>query len=122
MANLTRLKIGSHYGEGRPWWLIQNQLRRIDSFGKELPTFNLKGNTHVNTIYGGIVTLTMYILTLLFAIAKAVILINGYNPHISETTELDSFQIFDKINLNEINYRMAFVIEDYDTYTTKNDP
>ena len=63
----------------------------------------------------------MYILTILFAIAKAIILVNGYNPHISETTELDSFQIFDKINLNEINYRVAFVIEDYDTYTTKND-
>ena len=114
-------RFGSHYGQQKPWWLLSNFMKRIDMFGKEMPSFTLKGETHVGTYYGGFVTLIIFVLTLCFAGLKAVILVNRTNPNISHVRENTHFNGSEKINLNEINYRLAYIIENYDDRKTKND-
>ena len=63
----------------------------------------------------------IYILILVFAAFKGVILATGKNPNISVVRESNSFAAEERINLNEINYRLAFVVESYLERANKND-
>ena len=122
MANLGSRKVGSNYGRRRPGWHISNFFAEIDSFGKELPSFNIKGETHVNTVFGGIMTFNITLLAILYAFLKMNVLMNRMNPNISVTKVIDNFGMYERINMNEIGYRMAFVIENFDDKKTKADP
>ena len=115
MANLGSRKVGSNYGSRRrPSWHIANSFFAIDTFGKELPSFNIKGETHVNTIYGGIMTFIISFMAILYALLKLNVLINSVNPNISVTKVINNFGMYERINMNEIGYRLAFVIENFD--------
>ena len=72
-------------------------------------------------MYGGVMTISIYILTLWFASLKAIILVNGTNPNISVVRQLNHFSANEIVNLNEINYRLAFIVENYAVKETKYD-
>ena len=52
----------------------------MDSFGKEVPSFNVKGETHVNTVPGGLMNLLILGATLGYAITKFADLVTGKDP------------------------------------------
>ena len=56
----------SGYGAQKPSWHIGNRLQEIDFFGKEIPSFNLKGETHIKTKVGGLVSVIILITTLIY--------------------------------------------------------
>ena len=106
-------KSKSGYGQARPAWGITNTIRSIDSFGSEIPQFNLRGETKVNTVYGGVVTTIIFTLALIYSSMKAIELAGRKNPSISRAIEeRDYSSEVDKISFKDINLRFAFGVVD----------
>ena len=61
----------------------------LDSFGSAVPSLNIRGETTVNTLCGGIVTGLILLVTLIFAAHKATELVDARNPTIIDTTISD---------------------------------
>ena len=125
MTNIGSRKVGSHYGqknEGVKWWHGLNFFSGIDIFSKELPSFNLQGETHIGTNYGGVCTLFIWLLTLAYALLRLEYLVLRLDNNISIVKELNVFDETSVLNLNERNFRIAFVLENYDTLKTVGDP
>ena len=72
-------------------WRAVNFVRDMDNFGKEVPAFNIGGETHVNTVPGGLMNLLILGLTLGYAITKFYELHTGSAPSISSTTVSDYY-------------------------------
>ena len=86
--------------------------KKIDTFGSQLPSFNLKGNERVNTIVGGFFTLIIILLVFTYATLKFSNLITKPGPIIN-SYDTENSMAGVKINLNEKKYRLAFTIESY---------
>ena len=54
--------------------------RRLDIFGQDLPTFILKGRDKVQTRIGGVVSILIFILVLMYASLKFSHLVDRHNP------------------------------------------
>ena len=94
----------------------------MDAFGKNLPTFNIKGNDRVDTIAGGFFSIILYMIVFMYGILKFSHMISRQNPNISYY-ELEDAMENVSINLNEKKIRVAFTIEEYNSpYQQKNDP
>ena len=61
-----------------------NVLRSIDRFGEPLPAFNIKGKDKVQTAFGGIMTATVIILTLVYFINKFNNIADKKNPILNQ--------------------------------------
>ena len=70
----------SYHSADKSAWRIQSMFRRVDVYGQELPSFNLKGEAHINTMIGGIMTIIILVLTVIYASTKIVQLINKEDP------------------------------------------
>ena len=112
----------SGFGQNRPSWHIFNHLTNIDSFGKQVPGFNIKGSSSIGTVIGGFVTVIVLSLTLLYATVKTMHLIGKENPVMSSLTIPSYYNSTDRYYLNEANFRMAFSVEGYLDQEVKNDP
>ena len=55
----------------------------MDSFGQHLPSFNINGNDTVSTILGGIVTLSLLMVVLMYGGLRFSHLMSKHNPNIS---------------------------------------
>ena len=93
----------------------------VDIFGKEVPGFNIKGEHHMSTAVGGIMTFLLLMLSLCYAIIKVIHLVNKTNPVMSELTIPEHYSSLDKFYLNENNFKMAFSVEGYLDRENKND-
>ena len=85
----------------------------MDSFGKQVPSFNIKGNSSIGTVVGGFVTVIVLSLTLMYATIKSMHLIQKANPVMSSLTIPSYYSSTDKFYLDEANFRMAFTVEGY---------
>ena len=59
----------------------------MDIFGIDVPTFNVKGETKVMTVTGGLVSFGVGIIFFIYATLKLSHLMDKYNPNISEVKE-----------------------------------
>lgn len=96
-------------------------LERMDIFGQEIPAFNLKGSNRVHTMPGGLMTFAIMVVMLIYASIKMIQLINRTNPNIAQFLEKDVYDSTTRLNLNEINYRVAFTVEGYHSRERKDD-
>ena len=76
MQGVTHKKNGSRFGSKNAKWKIGTLVKKIDLFGKEVPSFNLKGETKINTLFGGLITVIVLACTLAYAILKGIHLVN----------------------------------------------
>ena len=58
-----------------------------------MPSFNLQGESRVNTLCGGVVTLLIAMVVLAFATHKAFEMVDPHNPSI---VEIETASFFDK--------------------------
>ena len=93
-------------------WNIKSVFKNLDNYGKEVPAFNVGGETRVSTVCGGIISVLVMTLTLTYSIVKLTQLINKQNPTINQVTIPNHYAPIDRQNLNDINFRMAFTVED----------
>ena len=103
-------------------WKLNTFLERIDLFGADLPVFNLKGKTQVLTKTGGCLSLMVILLWMVYGVIKFSQMMSKHNPFISEIKEKNFFDYNTRLDLNEINFKMAFSIEGYLDKEVKNDP
>jgi len=65
----------------------------------------------VNTITGGVATLALMLVTMAYAALKMIELTSGQNPTINDSKIDGFFESSETVNFNEINWKMAFSIE-----------
>ncbi len=87
-----------------------------------MPTFNLKGETHVGTVTGGIFTFCLTVVFLGYASLKLTHLVEAKGPSISEFKELNWYDYTTRLNLNDIDFKMAFSVEGYSDKKIKDNP
>ena len=97
--------------------------RSLDIFGKDLPTFILKGKSKVQTRLGGVISILIGILILMYASLKLTHLLDKHNPVMSSFYKENYFESGEGIDLQERNVKIAFTIEDtFGTKKQKSDP
>ena len=62
---------------------IDNTIKRVDQFGKAIPSFNLKGEDKLHTPAGAFLSFLIILLMVLFGAIKALHLSNRHNPNVS---------------------------------------
>ena len=72
-------------------WHMPNVLKKIDIFGEPLPGFNLKGDTAIPTLTGGICTFLILIIFIAYGSLKFIHLKDKRNPEIIQVTEKGVF-------------------------------
>ena len=115
-------KSKTRHGQAGPSWHISNALTNLDFFGKDLPTFNIKGEGRVNTVFGGMVTSSIIMLTLAYTLLKFSDLYTKDNPVVSEVIVQDYYSPIDELSLKDINFKFAFTVESYYEKKRKDDP
>ena len=109
-------------GGGKRSWMTGGVFKKIDAFGKHLPSFNIKGSDKVNTIAGGFFTLILFLTVIMYGALKFSDLITKPNPYISSYFKDEELNA-KPLNLNEHNFRIAFTVESYlSPYKQKIDP
>ena len=73
----------------------------MDVYGKEVPSFNIKGMHHLGTVAGGMMTAIILTLSLLYAVIKTLHLVNAANPVMSALTIPGYYSSMDRFYLNE---------------------
>ena len=71
----------------RQAWDAQNYIRSLDSFAKDVPSFNIKGQSQVQTLVGGCLTLLIMIITFSYATSKMIDLSQKKDAFITESIE-----------------------------------
>ena len=66
---------------------LQNTIDAIDLFKKELPTFNMKGKTHVPSYFGAFMSVLVALIVTVYALTKFIQLISKHNPNVSSWIE-----------------------------------
>ena len=85
----------------KPHWHATNVISGLDHFAKELPAFNVKGETKVNTFIGGFISLVIMTVTLGYAIGSWIELVERSNPIINESFIANYYGHSDEFNLNQ---------------------
>ena len=99
-------------------------LRSLDNFGQNIPAFNIKGDSSVNTLVGGFLTFAIMTLTLSYATAGMIDLINKEDPIINENVVKDYYTVSNgkSLDLKQANQAFAIEIIDYETGSYEIDP
>ena len=79
---------------------LTNRLSAIDNFGEPIPSFNLKGKTHMTTWVGGLLSAIILTITLAYATQKLHALYLGLDPTINENIQTNYFGKENGLNLN----------------------
>ena len=103
-------------------FFMQSFIKRIDIFGKSVPTFNLKGENTVQTLTGGLFTFFMLCVFFTYGCLKFVHLMERHNPQLSQVTQEDVFNSDDLMNLKDMGFTFAFTVENFLDKEVKADP
>ena len=87
-------------------------LKKIDIFGAPVPNFNLRGKSHVKTYAGGMVSIVITFVVLIFGLTQLKKLILRQSPQINKylsEDEFDSKDVFD--TREEPGFMLAFGVK-----------
>ena len=106
----------------RKKWQTGQVLETFDAFGEPVPGFNVKGQNTVTSRTGGMITLLISSVVILYAAVKFIHLYTRHNPLLSSYyQDVTANEI---LNLSEQKeFKIAFSIEDYnEPKKQKNNP
>ena len=83
----------------------------MDIFGVDLPTFNIKGESKVASVTGGLLSFFVGVVFFIYGSLKFSHLMDKYNPNISEVKEQNFYNSDTRLNLHDIGFRFAFSVE-----------
>ena len=86
---------------------IGNAIRTLDSFGESASFTTFNGRTKVGSIYGAILTLLIFSVTLLYGVSKFIVLKDREDTNFTER-EIKSPDIERELTANEIGFDMMF--------------
>ena len=94
-------------------------IKQLDMYGLPMPGFNIEGEQVMTTNTGGVVSVMIIYVTLLFAILKFVNMLNKENPTVFSYFEPDAVDVDYMFNMIDEDFMIAFSLEDYNTGETK---
>lgn len=104
-------------------WMTGEIFRDMDAFGQSLPAFILKGRKKVQTRLGGVTTILIVTVVLMYAGLKFTHLISKHNPVMSSYFKEDYYSSGETVDLSQKNFRMGISVESYlAPIQQKNDP
>ena len=86
---------------------------RSDIFWQDMPTFNVQGKEKVSTPLGGILTLSLLSVLVLYGLLKLKYLLTRHNPNVSTFSREFALSSDDSVNFVEAGLRFAWTIEGY---------
>ena len=92
-------------------WTTQSVFKKMDAFSTPFPAFNVKGQTSVRTQVGGVMTMLIATVVIMYGAITFHRLVTKYNPNINDYYV--DVVVGEKANLNDHNFRVAFTVEDY---------
>ena len=95
-------------GAGSIFELIQ----RFDFFRTSVPSFNIAGTDQVRTSIGGVLSISVTCITLLFALQKLQHMLGRSYPNINIYDDKYALTKDDQLELSSDSFQMAFVLED----------
>ena len=101
---------------------VPSVFKRMDIFGVDIPTFNIKGETKVMTVSGGLLSLLVGVVFFIYGSLKLSHLLDKYNPSISEIKEFNFYDSSERLVLDDFGFRIAFTVESYLQPKLRNDP
>ena len=94
----------------------------MDTFAKDVPAFSVEGEGKIKSAIGGCVTFFVFALTLAFTVIKFSHLTAKANPTINKLTIPAHYSALDKVQLDDINFRLAFTVEGFLERKRRDDP
>ena len=92
--------------------LSSQLLQQVDTFGKDLPTFNINGQKSIKTSVGGCVTLLIMTTMLLFSLNRIERMVTYSNPNVnSYVLENELHGLAYNLISSEEKFAMAFALE-----------
>ena len=85
-------------------------LKDLDLFAIPLPGFNIKGKEAVSTYAGGMLSLAIMYISLMFAALKMVHLLSRHNPSVNTFVQKDAHGTDDVFRPAEEGFRIAFTL------------
>ena len=92
---------------------LQNTIDAIDLFKKELPTFNMKGKTHVPSYFGAFMSVLVALIVTVYALTKFIQLISKHNPNVSSWIEQGAVTSETVLDFKMEGFNIAFGAEGY---------
>ena len=109
MPHITNRRYGSKYSHVKSRWHASNCIREQDNFGIEVPNFNIGGDTQINTLPGGFLTIMILGLTLSYGVVKFIDLYKRNDPNIRTNLVPDSYGTEDYFTFSDdLSFRLAF--------------
>ena len=97
-----------YYNKAKTRWHASVCIKEQDHFGLEVPSFNIGGETTINTLPGGFLTLIILGITLGYAILKFIDLSQGNDPNVRQSVVRDYNDPSEELFLaDETNFRIA---------------
>ena len=115
----TQTNRGGYQG---PKWHMGKVFASIDGYAKPIPSFNLQGETTVQTVWGGFWTFVVLTFSFLYAGVKASHLAEKRNPTIIETVIHNSIDHNTMIPYRDLGFNAAFTLVNYFTKENRDDP
>ena len=100
---------------------VADTIKRVDIFGLPVLGFNIDGASTIKTVIGGIVTLAISAITLLFALYKFQAMLQRRNPVINQHTELNA-NSDDGYDLSQPDFQIAVGIQNMVLSESLDDP
>ena len=97
-------------------------LKLVDIFGIDTPKLNLRGKHQVRTDVGGVTSLFVMIILLLFSVLKFEHLTSKHNPQVNTYVQHDALNGFRYYLNDESGFMVAFAFENHFTYEPLLDP
>lgn len=97
-------------------------IKKFDLFAATLPGFNIGGKTTVQSNTGGLVSISILSVTLLFALLKLEDLLTKHNPLVSTFVEKDAYDPSNKFDTGYDDFIMAFALISAASMEPYNDP
>ena len=104
------------------WYEPSGAIKMLDLYAEPVPSFNLKGITSFPTLAGGLVSIIIIIIMIMYGSFKLMHFLLRSNPIIGEYVELDAIDSEQKFDLRALNLPFAFTVEGYLDNETKDDP
>ena len=106
MVDKERSRFDNEQREKR--WRLNDMIKSIDLFGRNVPAFNIDGHPKANTTFGGTATFIFFLIIGSYAAFKFVLLVERQIPQVGFNYVKNYYGGNDKLNFNEANFRFAF--------------
>ena len=93
---------------------LSNTMDFLDLFKSPLPSFNMRGRSHIPSFCGVFATILIYLIASVYGLSKFIQMMQKHNPDVSSFLEQEVLTHEKaKINFRDKNFRVAFGFEGF---------